>query len=272
MKEEAPKATKASITSLYNRVAGQYDQLGPRTFAIFGQLLAEEVQIKTGMRILDIGTGRGAILIPMEQNLHGRGLAAGIDLAWEMVRQTHQEIARTSLRSTAALACMDGESLGLTDASFDVLLCGFAFFFLDPHRALPEWRRVLRPGGRLAISVAERGDPRWAWYEEHLVTFHRRHHLPLYSGNRGVGERNRPAEIAAVLRDHGFNGVQVKVHEVLIQYPDVATWWQAKFTHGARYPLEKMPADLLAAFQEEVMLRAGQMELSERWRLACILA
>src|SRR6266498_883313 len=104
--EEAPKATKTSIAGLYNRVSKQYDRVGPQTFAVFDQLLAGEAQIQAGMRILDIGAGRGAILIPAGQRLGGQGLAAGIDLAWEMVHDTRQEISFTFPGRTLALACM----------------------------------------------------------------------------------------------------------------------------------------------------------------------
>jgi O-methyltransferase/aklanonic acid methyltransferase len=269
---EAPKATKQSIASLYNRVSGQYGQVEPRTSAVLGQVLVEEAQIEPGMRILDVGVGRGANLFPAGQALRGQGLAAGIDLAYEMARRTHREIGGAPLHCATFLACMDGERLGFARASFDLLLCGFAFFFLEPGLALPEFQRVLRPGGRLAISVAESGDQRWAWYEERLLAFHDRHHLPFFSGSRGVGERNRPAEIADALRVNQFRSVRITIRELEVEYPDASTWWQSKWTHGARYPLEHIPAHLLPAFQEEVITRAGQLELAERWRLACILA
>ena len=270
--KEGPRATKPSIAGLYNRVAGQYDRVGPQTFAVFGRLLVEEACLQAGMRVLDVATGRGAILIPAGGALNGQGQVAGIDLAWQMVHHTRLELAQTHPQLPSALLCMDGEQLGFASAAFDVLLCGFAYFFLDPRQALPEWQRVLRPGGLVAISVAERVDPRWAWYEEQLLAFHEQHDLPLYSGSRSGRGRIHPTDIAADLRMQKFSRVRVKIHDVDITYPDAETWWQAKWTHGARYPLEHMPPDLLAAFQREVISRASQMELSERWRLACILA
>jgi ubiquinone/menaquinone biosynthesis C-methylase UbiE len=48
----------------------------------------------------------------------------------------------------------DGQALPFPDRSFDAVLCNFGLmFFPDPVRGLSEFRRVLRPGGRVAISV-----------------------------------------------------------------------------------------------------------------------
>jgi ubiquinone/menaquinone biosynthesis C-methylase UbiE len=47
---------------------------------------------------------------------------------------------------------MDAETLDLPDATFDVVLCSLGLMYLpDPQRAVREWQRVLKPGGRLVI-------------------------------------------------------------------------------------------------------------------------
>jgi ubiquinone/menaquinone biosynthesis C-methylase UbiE len=48
----------------------------------------------------------------------------------------------------------DGQALGLPDGSYDAIICSLGLmFFRDPARALRQFRRVLRNGGRAAVSV-----------------------------------------------------------------------------------------------------------------------
>ncbi len=53
---------KEQIAGLYHRVASVYGQTGPRIFAYAGQHLVERAGIAQGAHVLDVATGRGAIL------------------------------------------------------------------------------------------------------------------------------------------------------------------------------------------------------------------
>jgi SAM-dependent methyltransferase len=59
-----------------------------------------------------------------------------------------------------------GEGTGLPAASLDLVLCAQSFHWLEARAALAEFRRILRPGGRLALvwNVVERSDPFSAEY------------------------------------------------------------------------------------------------------------
>ena len=49
---------------------------------------------------------------------------------------------------------MDAEKLEFPDNSFDFVFCGFAlFFFPSILKAVSEFKRVLKPGGRLVVST-----------------------------------------------------------------------------------------------------------------------
>lgn len=102
-------------------------------------------------RVLDIGTGTGQYLAPLQARLPRGHLIAG-DLAWGMLRD---------LRAKGVADCVaplnaDAEALPLADASCDVVLASYVLFFVsDIPRAIAEVRRVLRPGGALlAVTMA----------------------------------------------------------------------------------------------------------------------
>jgi len=82
-------------------------------------------------QVLDVGAGRGANLFPAAETVGPHGQVIGIDLAPGMVRETTAEIKRRNLPHVSMLQ-MDAEHLTFPDASFDVVLCGFAIF-LFPH-------------------------------------------------------------------------------------------------------------------------------------------
>ena len=54
----------------------------------------------------------------------------------------------------AAVAVEDGQALSFPEASFDAVICSLGLmFFPEPARGLAGFHRMLRPGGRAAVSV-----------------------------------------------------------------------------------------------------------------------
>lgn len=101
----------------------------------------------TGRSILDAGCGSGALSVELRE----RGaLIAGFDASTAMV-----EIARQRLGDDADLRVADlGQPLPYADAAFDDVVASLVLHYLRDWRApLAELRRVLRPGGRLILSV-----------------------------------------------------------------------------------------------------------------------
>lgn len=109
--------------------------------------MLELVGDAVGHRILDAGCGSGALSV----ELRDRGaIVAGFDASAAMV-----DIARRRLGHDAELRVADlGEPLPYQDAAFDDVVASLVLHYLrDWHAPLAELRRVLRPGGRLILSV-----------------------------------------------------------------------------------------------------------------------
>ena len=263
---------KNKIIDLYNRVAADYGQVGPRILDVFGRALVQFMGISAGARVLDVGCGRGASLLPTADVVRPDGLAVGTDIAWQMVWETQRECQRREL-TKAHLLQMDGDYLAFGSSSFDYILCGFAIFlFPQPERTLQGWYHALDLGGKLGICVASSGDERWQWYEALLWQYHKQYHFPL---SANVGGLRKPKEIKALMEKTGFNQVERLSETYEFAYADAAQWWQTKWTHGARFPLEQMGEEVLTQFKADVFkhLQQGQQsdELCERWQLAYII-
>ena len=111
-----------------------------------GRELTEELLDLAGLppaaRVVDVGCGQGASLEALAQ----RGCrAVGIDVAPAAIAQAR--------RRTTSLALASGLALPFATGSFDGVLAECSLSTMpDRPAALAEWHRVLRPGGRLAIS------------------------------------------------------------------------------------------------------------------------
>jgi ubiquinone/menaquinone biosynthesis C-methylase UbiE len=85
------RTTQQTVAAIFDRAAAAYDQVGPPFFAHFGRRLVELARLAPGERVLDIATGRGAVLFPASEAVGPAGQVMGIDLAPAMVAATQAE-------------------------------------------------------------------------------------------------------------------------------------------------------------------------------------
>jgi SAM-dependent methyltransferase len=116
-----------------------------------------------GKRILEVGCGGAQFGIALAQ--HGARVT-GIDISREQLRHARRNVARAGVGLT--LVRGNAEDLSrFRPGSFDLVVSDFAAGFLDLDVLLPQVRRVLKPGGRVALSwsspildcMTESGEP-----------------------------------------------------------------------------------------------------------------
>src|SRR5687768_2510098 len=82
---------KTEAAASFNSRAADFDPQG--LFAHFGRRLVEVVGIEPGQHVLDVATGRGAVLFPAIERVGTAGDAVGIDIAEAMVQAANEEAA-----------------------------------------------------------------------------------------------------------------------------------------------------------------------------------
>jgi ubiquinone/menaquinone biosynthesis C-methylase UbiE len=128
-------------------------------FIVWSELL-DRLKLRGDERILDLGCGRGAVLLMAAQHLT-TGRAVGVDL-WRSVDQSGNAAEATRRNAVAEgvadrveLHTGDMRALPFADNAFDVVLSNFAIHNIrgraGREKAISEAVRVLRPGGRLLI-------------------------------------------------------------------------------------------------------------------------
>jgi SAM-dependent methyltransferase len=129
-------------------------------FAVWDELL-DQLQLAGDERLLDIGCGRGAVLLMAAKRLP-RGRAVGIDL-WSTTDQsgnaeqvTRRNAALEGVTDRIELQTGDMRQLPFPDESFDVVVSSLAIHNVpgaaERAKAVREGARVLRKGGRLMIA------------------------------------------------------------------------------------------------------------------------
>ena len=129
-----------------------------RQFAPFHLLVLDRLNPQPGEKALDVATGPGEPAMSIAARVAPDGYVTGVDLSPNMVEVAKKNAAKRMLRNIEFLA-MDAEKLKLPDNKFDTATSCFGFQTItDPDAAAGELYRVLKPGGRTALTVWSKGD------------------------------------------------------------------------------------------------------------------
>jgi len=145
------------IAGMFDSIARRYDTLNHLLSAGFDRRwrrrAIRELRLIGHERVLDVCTGTADLAIEAATSRHGHaGEVVGVDFAGEMLRLGLGKVRRAGLGSRVHLARGDATRLPLPDSSFDAATIAFGIRNVDdPDQGCRELRRVLRPGGRLAI-------------------------------------------------------------------------------------------------------------------------
>jgi ubiquinone/menaquinone biosynthesis C-methylase UbiE len=134
-----------------DEAAAEYDRAFAHVTAHFMPFLLRAAQVEPGMRVLDIATGTGLSAEAALSAVGHTGHVTAADVSPAMAEKARERLGKAP---NASVFVEDGQALSFADCSFDAVLCNLGLmFFPDPVRGLSEFRRVLRPGGRVAVSV-----------------------------------------------------------------------------------------------------------------------
>jgi ubiquinone/menaquinone biosynthesis C-methylase UbiE len=246
-------STPTGIAGVFDRAADSYDSVGVDWFQPIARGLVDELSVRPGERVLDIGCGRGAALIPLALAAGPSGAVLGIDLAPRMVELTARAV-RDLPQVQVRVA--DASDPGLPPDSLEVIAASLVLFFLpDPAAALRAWTQLLVGGGRLGVSSFGPQDECWQQIDALFTPY-----LPPRLADAHTARRRGPfgsdEGVERLLADAGLVRVRTGHRIVQAVFQDAEQLLAFSWSHGQRAMWEAVPADRHAA------LRARMSELA----------
>lgn len=190
------QTVKLTAADVYERV------LVPAVFEEWVPRMLAAGRVTSGDRVLDVACGTGVVARGAVGVVGAEGRVVGLDLTEPMLT--------VAQRVEPAVVWQLGDAMDMPfdDETFDVVLCQAGLmFFPDRVGALREMRRVLQPGGRLAVQVWGAAHPQTAFAD--IVEQH---------SDKAVADRYRspwsftdPNALQSEVAAAGFSNVEVQI-------------------------------------------------------------
>lgn len=186
--------------------------------------MIEHAELQAGQRVLELAAGPGDTGFLAAELIAPGGILICSD-ATEGMLAVARERARELGLEGVEFKQLQLEWIDLPAASVDVILCRWGVMLcLDPATALSECRRVLRPGGRIVLSVWDDPAANPAMSIPGAALLDLGLAEPGPPGGPGPFALSAPGRLQELLEDAGFIDVIVQPVEIMRRYPSVREW------------------------------------------------
>lgn len=247
-----PRRFKQMERAGFNRIAERYAE-GAHLRADLAGALLDMAELAPGLAVLDLASGPGLLARDAADRVQPGGWVLASDIAEAMLAAGARRAAAEGRAAALSFAAADAERLCLPDAAFDRVLAGLALFmFPHPEQALAEMRRVLRPGGRVVLSVwgPREAVPLIARAQDCIARL-----LPAPKVARpSVFRFGDAATLTHALQAAGFADVRIAPCRLACRFADAEAYWQAflDLAGGAAEALARLPESTRQALRDAV--------------------
>ena len=235
------EVAKQKAATTYNAAADFYDHPANTFWGRYGRRTVERLGLHEGARVLDVCCGSGASAIPAAELVGTSGSVVGVDLA-ENLLELARDKAKAQNLANVQFQSGDITQLPFEADRFDVAVCVFGIFFVpDMPAALSELKRVLRPGGKLAITT---WGPRF--FEPANTSFWnsvRNVRPDLYKGFNPWDRISEVEDLRLLLTTVGFDNPEILAEGGSQPVNSPSDWWAMIMGSGYRGTVEQLAPD-----------------------------
>jgi ubiquinone/menaquinone biosynthesis C-methylase UbiE len=235
---------KAKAAATYDTAADHFDDEPLGFWKRIGERTVDCLALPPGANVLDVGCGTGASALPAAQVVGPNGFVVGVDLSARLLDLARTKAAMHRLRNVE-FRLADMTALALPDGCFDAVVSVFSIFFVpDMEGLVRELWRMVRPGGKLAVTtwgprIFEPAYARW-------LAAIQRERPDLYSAFNPWDRITDVEAVRRLLRDGGVTDADVIGKDGLQPLRSAEDWWIIALGSGLRWTIEQMGPDAAA--------------------------
>jgi len=252
MLEEAKK--RAATT--YNAASDFYDHPANTFWSRYGRRTVERLRLTAGSRVLDVCCGSGASAIPAAEIVGPSGSVVGVDLAGNLLELARAKAKQKGLENIQ-FQSGDLTNLPFEEETFDAVVCVFGIFFVpDMQSGIRDLKRVVRAGGKLAITT---WGPRF--FEPATAAFWnsvRSLRPDLYKDFNPWDRISDVDSLRALFSAAGLEEVEIEAESDSQPVNSPEDWWAMIMGSGYRGTIEQLSTS------ERERLQAENLEFIER--------
>ncbi|PWB83223.1 MAG: ubiquinone biosynthesis protein UbiE [Methylocystaceae bacterium] len=248
---------KAKAAAAYNAAADLFDHPVSSFWHRFGRETVDRVALRPGDAVLDVCSGSGGSALPAAEIVGPEGRVVAVDLAERLIALAEE---KAKIRGLDNIEFKTGDmlALGYPDDSFDAVICVFGIFFVpDMAAAVKELWRMVRPGGKLAVTTwgPDLFEPASSAFWDAI----QEERSDLFRGFNPWDRICEPESLNNMLREGGVRSAEIVAErgDHSLMSPD--DWWTLAMGSGYRGTLAQLDQDTLARVRDKNLaaLRRG---------------
>jgi ubiquinone/menaquinone biosynthesis C-methylase UbiE len=232
------KQAKAKAAVTYDAAADHFDDEPLSFWERIGGSTVARLDLPAGSNVLDVGCGTGASALPAAQAVGPDGSVLGVDLAGRLLDRARTKAINYGL-TNIEFRLADMTALEYPGGRFDAVVSVFSIFFVpDMEGLVRELWRMVRPGGKLAVTtwgprIFEPAYSRW-------LAAIKQERPDLHSAFNPWDRITDVASVKRLLLDGGVARVEVTAEDGFQPLRSAEDWWIIALGSGLRWTIDQM--------------------------------